>query len=390
MAQKQLFDAPRLEPAAGRRVVVTGQVGLDKKPFLQHLVDRARSNGIDIVLCNVGDMMYQEAPDVPAGRILDIPITRLNSLRRAVFRDILIAAEQHENIIVNTHATFRWRHGLFSAFDHDLIERLRPNIFLTVVDNVDAVHLRLVRDHDIDHCLKDLLVWREEEILATEVLATVTRGHGCFYVVARGEGDRNVEPTYRLIFHPQFKKVYLSFPMTHVADLPAVQAEIDRFRGMLAEHFICFDPGDLEEKRLHNIAVRAAEENRKTIEVDVLGQPVQFEVAEILSIVGDIHGQIYARDFKFIEQADMIVSYVPQDAAGKPIISSGVERELQHAHESAKEVYVVWTPKIEPSPFITETATRVFGSLDQAMEHFQQKGYVRAYQRRFGPEGRSR
>ena len=35
----------------------------------------------------------------------------------------------------------------------------------------------------------------------------------------------------------------------------------------------------------------------------------------------------------------------------KPILSSGVERELQHAHETTKEVYVVWRSDSEPSPF---------------------------------------
>jgi len=383
MTNAPLFEPEKLESKPGRRVVVTGQVGIDKKPFLEQVADLARSNGIDVRLCNVGDMMYQEAPDVASGRILDLPISRLNALRRAVFRDILATAEDHENIIVNTHATFRWRHGLFPAFDHDLMQKLRPNLFITVVDNADAIHLRLLQDHHIDHSLKDLLVWREEEILATEVLATVTRGYGCFYVVARGTTTRNVETLNRLIFHDDYKKVYASFPMTHVDELTGARSQIDKLRSVLAEHFICFDPGDLEEKRLHNLAVKAAEENRKLIEVEVLGQNVQFDVGEILAVVGDIHGQIYARDFKFIEQSDMIVSFIPADSDGKPLISSGVERELQHAHECAKEVYVIWAPQAQPSPFITETATKLFKSLDEAMEHFQAEGHIKSYQRRF-------
>jgi len=364
----------------GRRVVVTGQVGVDKTPCLRELVDLAGRNGIEVQLCNVGQMMYAEAPDVAPGRILDLPIARLNSLRRAVFRDILNLADKHENVIVNTHATFRWRHGLFPAFDHDQMQQLHPDLFITLVDNVDAMHLRLVRDHDIAHSLKDLLVWREEEILATEVMATVTRGHGCFYVMARGASRRSVEAMYRLIFEPNRRKVYVSFPMTHVGEEQRLCRQIERFREVMAEHFTCFDPGDLEEKRLHNLAVRAAEENRKLFSVNVLGETVSFDVAEILSLAGDIHGQIYARDFKFIEQADMIVSFIPELSDGKPLISSGVERELQHAHESAKDVFVIWQPAVDPSPFVTETANEVFGSLDEAMKFFQDRGYIQTYQ----------
>ncbi len=377
MDEDRLFDIPM----DGLRVVVTGQVGIDKKPFLEQVVSIAQEQDTNVTLCNVGDMMYAEAPDVAPGRILDLPISRLDALRRAVFRDILALAEKSKNIIVNTHATFRWRHGLFPAFDHDLIKKLQPNLFITLVDNVDAMHFRLLKDHEINHSLKDLLVWREEEILATEILATITRGRGCFYVMARGNSVRNVETMYKLIFKPNIKRVYASFPMSHVSGQVELQNEIDKFRRILHEHFVCFDPGDLEEKRLHDLAIKAAEENNRYVTVKTCGEEIQLEVAQILSVVGDIHGQIYARDFKFIEQSDMIISYIPADSDGRPLLSSGVERELQHAYESTKEAYVIWRSHKEPSPFITETATRVFADIDEAMEYFQSKSYITIYQR---------
>ena len=40
-----------------------------------------------------------------------------------------------------------------------------------------------------------------------------------------------------------------------------------------------------------------------------------------------------------IDQAEMIISFIPTLPDGRAAISSGVERELQHAHEAAKEVY---------------------------------------------------
>ena len=65
------------------RALVTGQVGVDKGPYLEAVKALARQAGHDLEVCHVGKMMYQEAPDVPAGRILNLPITRLNTLRRA-------------------------------------------------------------------------------------------------------------------------------------------------------------------------------------------------------------------------------------------------------------------------------------------------------------------
>jgi hypothetical protein len=49
---------------------------------------------------------------------------------------------------------------------------------MTVLDNVESVHQRLMKDHDIDHTLKDLMVWREEETLATEIIANITAATG--------------------------------------------------------------------------------------------------------------------------------------------------------------------------------------------------------------------
>ncbi len=369
------FGRRPLKP--GGRVVVTGQVGVDKGPFLDETVKIAAEHGHEVLLCNVGEMMYAEAPDVVPGRILDLPLGRLNSLR-AVFKDIVSQISRHPHVIVNTHATFRWRHGLFPAFDHDQMLQLDPDLFINLLENVDAVHERLGREHhDVNHSLKDVLVWREEEILATEVLASIIRGWGHFFVLARGQSVRRAAETfYRLMFEPHRKKVYPSFPMTHVMDMPATLAEIDDFRMLLAEHFITFDPGDVDEKNMLIKAGIAQKAGQKALQWEINGKKIGLDVDEILSVAGDIDGQIYARDFKLIEQSDMIISYIPAGPTGRPIISSGVERELQHAHESTKEVYVIWKSESEPSPFVTETATEVFTSTDQAVKYFQQQGYM--------------
>lgn len=362
------------------RVVVTGPVGVDKKPYLESLAEYARARGHSIGVFNVGDMMYAEAPDVVKGRILDLPLGRLTTLRRSVFKEILANIHTYETVLVNTHAAFRWKHGLFPAFDHDQMLKLDADLYITLIDNIDAVHERLEREHQIQHTLKDVLVWREEEILATEVLANAVRGHGSFYVTARCAVDDTIPSMYRLIFKPDTKKVYPSFPMTHVMDMPETMAEINRFRKTLAEHFITFDPADVDEKRMIIAAAEASARGESRVAFNVNGREVSHGVDEIFQVAKDIDAQIYARDFKLIEQSDMIVSLIPAMRDGKPCLSSGVERELQHAHEVTKEVYVVWLPASEPSPFITETANKVFRSVGEALRYFQKQGYIKDLQ----------
>lgn len=374
------------------RAIVTGQIGMEKKPYLDAVARFAGQQGENLTLYHVGDMMYAEGTDVRSGRILDLPISRLNSLRRAAFKDIIAESTTAgpggtplPNIIVNTHATFRWRHGLFAAFDYDQIAKLQPDLFICLVDNIEVVHHRLHREHDIDATLKDCMVWREEEILATELLAKSIPGSQ-FYIMARGRHNLTTRTLFRLVCRPKMKKVYPSFPMSHVMDMPDVLAEIDRFRAALADHFITFDPGDVDEKLLLDRGIAAAREGKEFLDVaphtfggsKSAAEPIRVRIREILDIAGDVDGQIYMRDFKLVDQSDMIVSYIPELPGGIPGLSSGVERELHHAFEHTKEVFVVWKPKKPPSPFITETATRIFKSVDEALTYFEQNGYFTA------------
>jgi hypothetical protein len=72
----------------------------------------------------------------------------------------------------------------------------------------------------------------------------------------------------------------------------------------------------------------------------------------------------------------MIISFIPTMTDGRAVISSGVERELQHAHEAAKEVYVIWTAQQTPSVFVTQTATKLFKNTEQAVQFFKKKKYI--------------
>lgn len=354
-------------------IVVTGMVGLDKKSYLEKVHGLAGQNGNEVLLCNVGDMMYAEAPDIPPGKILDIPLKRLHSLRRSVFKDILARAAQAPNLIVNTHATFRWRHGLFPAVDFDQMRRLNADMYICLIDGVTIMHQRLLEHQSVEHSLKDLIVWREEEIIGTEMLYKGIDDTKPFYCLARGIDEDTTETFYRLAFERCVKKAYLSFPMTAVAEVEAVLAEIHRFRDQMKRQFVCFDPGDLEEAYLPLRAEQAKQAGQDHIEVRTGNRNIRLDVDEVRQIERDIDSQIYARDFLLIDQADMIVSFIPAMPDGRAAISSGVERELQHAHEAAKEVYVIWTADQHPSVFVTQTANSVFRSVDEALAFFAKR-----------------
>jgi adenylate kinase len=355
-------------------IVVTGMVGVDKKSYLEKVCEFAAGRRKEVLLCNVGDRMYAEAPDIPPGKILDIPMKRLNSLRRSIFKDIIANAAKAPNLIVNTHATFRWRHGLFPAVDFDQMRQLNADMYVCLIDGVVALHTRLVEDHAVEHSLKDLIVWREEEVLGTEMLCKGIDETTPLYCLARGSKAATIETFYGLVFDGHVKRAYLSFPMTAVGGMQSVRNEIDDFRRLMKQAFICFDPGDLEECYLPDKARLADEEGLDYVEATALGRQVRLDLNEVRQIQRDINSQTYARDFMLIDQAEMIISLIPSMENGRAAISSGVERELQHAHEAAKEVYVIWTAKQNPSVFVTQTATKVFVSVAEALDYFKDKG----------------
>ena len=356
-------------------VVVTGMVGIDKKNYLEKVCQLAKTRDKDILLCNVGDMMYAEAPDIPPGKILDISMKRLHSLRRSVFKDIIAKGKKAENLIVNTHATFRWRHGLFPAVDFDQMRQIGADMYICMIDGISALHGRLAEEHETEHTLKDLIVWREEEIIGTEMLCKGIDDKTPFHCLPRGVEEDTTKIFYGLAFEKKQKRAYLSFPMTGMENMAAVKKQIDEFRHSIKPLFTCFDPEDLEESFLPHLARKEKQKGQTHIEVAALGQKVRLEIEQVLQIERDINNQIYARDFLLIDQSDMIISFIPKAEDGRAVISSGVERELQHAHEAAREVYVIWASKQKPSVFVTQTATKVFADPSEAVEFFKKKGY---------------
>jgi len=264
------------------------------------------------------------------------------------------------------------------------MRQLNADMYICLIDGVTALHVRRLNEEPVEHSLKDLIVWREEEIIGTEMLCKGINERTPFYCLARGAEEETVETFYRLVFDKISKKAYLSFPMTHVAGMRNVRGQIDKFRRLMKQFFICFDPADLEESHLLHYAHQAEQKGLEFVEVTIQGQQVRLDLDEVLQIERDINSQIYARDFMLIDQSDMIISFIPTLSDGRAAVSSGVERELQHAHEAAKEVYVIWTAKQRPSVFVTQTATKCFADvgssvvdpISQGVEFFKKNGYA--------------
>jgi adenylate kinase/nucleoside 2-deoxyribosyltransferase len=355
------------------RLLITGLSGLRKKVPLEAVTTHLRDEGYDITLLNVGDMMYQESPGIAHGRILDLPLTQLRQLRRTVFRDIL--ERKNEHIILNSHATFRWRTGLFSAFDFDQIKKFSANYCINVVEDVDQTWLRLKKKKTaglFDYTMKDLFVWREEEILATQLISQIPEKRSEFLLIPLPDVEMLL---HTLITRPQLRRAYISFPITNVLDKPEIMEQIEDFKREMKKIFLAFDPYSVKESWMVSEVekIRSGELERDFIEVEFEGSSHELPIAEVAQCTRDINGQIITRDLALIDQSDMVIAYMP-DIDNQPVNSPGVMREITHAAHTTKDVYIIWTSKREASPFIKDVVQSpkgIFPSVTKAVEELK-------------------
>jgi adenylate kinase len=271
-----------------------------------------------------------------------------------------IKAGQHRHWILNTHAVFRWKHTLISGFDPHYLSRLDPHLFATVTASALTTQARLQRQPRwAALTAEDVLTWRAEEQFATEEMARIHRKPP-YLLPARA----SVETGFRLFFEPRWKKAYLSYPMQHVD--PTVERGLDTFRKRLEESLVLFDPGDVNDF-VGDDEPTASDRERS----DGSRQLAALHDETTAAVRRDrlqqhIADQIVVRDYKLIQQSDMVVVYY--DA---PVPSPGVISEMKFALENGKQVYGVWLPPNEPSVFFTRYCSLWFRHPDALFEHFR-------------------
>ncbi len=339
------------------RVVCTGSSGSDRMGYLDGVQELARQTGVPLEVCNVGDMMLQKARDIgsPVSRekILDLPSSSLEWLRGTVFEEIVRKAAGHENTIVATHTCFRWRKFLSPAFDTYYLSRLDPDFYVTIIDDYDAIQRRLDETEQWRDRLqlREILVWRDEESVITKILAQHFR-KPC-YLIAREEPP---DILFNLMFTPDRKKAYLSYPITAIEKEQPEQLErAQDFLIELRKYLTVFNPLAMTELER---ARRLNQSNDSEITVDIMKM---------------LEDQTVARDYQFIDQSDMVIVYYP---VREP--SPGVLSELIHGFSHDKEVYMIFPYEI--SPFLQFYCTKIFQTGEELIHYLQESGIIDSVQ----------
>jgi adenylate kinase len=310
----------------GGIVFVTGISGSGTDRIMQTVVNMARDNGKDVILFDVGETMRKRAqridPGVAWDRILDVSPTALRLLRDSAFQEIADSIQAHPNIlhIVDMHLCFRWKAYLTKGFEPFALRAfLRyARCFINIIEDLPKIERRLQGTAWGRRKLLELLIWRDEELFLTDICADIC-GRVDSFAVASAEP---VSEIYRIIWHPEVSRVYLSFPITGILEDKAARREIQGFRDRLREFLVVFDP----------YACKDYDETYRRKEMKALRREVGETTVD--------------RDFRFIDQANAVVVYYP-----KKVPSKGVDSEMKHAAGIGKPVYLYCPEDLGGGPF---------------------------------------
>ena len=323
------------------RVIISGISGSGRSDAIRDLQKYIKKNypKKKIIILNTNRMMWETAKelrmDVKREKMLDLSPPTLQALRSTVFERIMREVEEHEKsqkdvaIIINTHATFRWREHLMAGWDFFYLTKLEPDIFITVINVINDIYDTLEANAlwgGMNNRLQ-LGIWQEEEAFVTKLMAETQKKP--FYIVARRQPPTTL---YRLIFeHETSEKVYLSYPMTHIKD-DEKKKEIEVLAQELRDlGFVVFDPGTMELEKVH------------------------LDIPEDIRVF-DFYQTVY-RDFQLIDQGTVVVIFYPEI-----VHSSGVVNEQAYGFRNNKYVFAVF-PAENYSPFTSFFADKTFISV---------------------------
>ena len=333
------------------RIIISGISGSGRSDAVTDLQKFTEKNFPQkkIVIMNTNRKMWDVARelgmDVKREKMLDLSPPTLHALRSTVFERILREVEEYEEknkdiaIIINTHATFRWREHLMPGLDFFYLTKLQPDLFITIIDVINDIYDTLEANPlwgGMNNRLQ-LGIWQEEEAFITKLMAEIIKKP--FYLIARRQPPNTL---YKLIFeHEVSERVYLSYPMTHIKDSEK-KKEIEDLTNELRDlGFIVFDPGTMELEKTHE------------------------EIPEDIRVF-DFYQTVY-RDFQLIDQGTMVVVFYPEI-----VHSSGVFNEQAYGFRNNKYVFAIF-PAENYSPFTSFFADKTFISVETLIKYLKEE-----------------
>ncbi len=312
-------------------VIATSVSGSGRKAYLNSLEEYAKKLGKKVKIYHVGQMLFEHAKKVgihlTRENILNANPSVISAIRGAVFENILANLPKDRKIndvvIISIHSIFFWKKRFMSAYDRFYLNKLNPDMFVTLFNRATDIRQELVSRTQWKPqklTLQEILLWQNVEVEMSASWAEIDRKP--FYVVSVLQ---SVNTLYRLVFEPWVETAYVCMPMTHLKK-KSDRDKIDKFIKKLDKYFVVFNP----------------------LKLDILiGK--NFDLASY-------HHTVNQDLYWLIKQSKKVIAYFPV-----VVSSPGVINELREAHETNKDVWLIFPSKTK-SPFLVYFSSQIFES----------------------------
>ena len=246
------------------------------------------------------------------------------------------------------------------------LQLLKPNLFLTLIDDVYACHARLDAK-GYPYSYSQLLFWRQIECAIADSLADACKCDNLYFAAKHPRIT-----AYRLILEPEKPRLYSASQITAVRESTTLVEEIETHRRMIHKDYAVLDPLTIDDRLLINDLPENSDEGetfcvsenaRWPCDLSDLGNnyasltqdepdtfPLTINLLEARSLNEPIEKsthrnaidvQIRYRDFRYIDQVDVISAYRPRLGQHQ---SSGVAAEKMHATGAGAATVVEYSP----------------------------------------------
>lgn len=371
-------------------VLGTGITGSGRAKYLSVTKDYAGERGRVVDLIDVGPEMFTKASslrvEIPGDKILDLDETALRFLRATVFEGIVHRIdrfrgdESNEDLYISLHMSFRWKKVLMPAFDYYYLTKVAPDVLITVIDSVGNIRRRIDNDPELHPwrgklTVKELLIWQDEEMFITKMVADILDRH--FYIVPSSNIDfKEPDPSmlYDLLYEvelplmrrekPRKRRAYLSYPMTHVEDKEEFNKMKNEFFSKLRKNnIIVFDPIMVEDYALLD-SIEGMDDDEETVYIEMFD--VEIPIREIKEARDYIIDSTVYRDYRFIDQSDMVIVFYPTSK-----LSAGVLSEMNYGFTHMKKVYTYFTES-DVSPFFRNYSNYITNDMDDLIRKIRE------------------
>ncbi|MHA2394517.1 MAG: AAA family ATPase [Promethearchaeota archaeon] len=351
-------------------ILCTGPPGSGRDVFLESIIEYSKNKEKDLhyhhLFDYIQEVSLEEGFRVNKLNILDFYLNSPEKIRRyrnrAIERILEETRTEGGHHIVSTPYLFEWKGEFLPGLTGEDVEKLNPNMFVVVIDDVIKMWSRLKKDpqwKNQQYTLADIARWRRDETKAAYNFAYNFVPPKQLYIVAY-RSEKQV--LYDLIFEKNKKTIYLSHPVTGAED---IREDVLTLANELSKYYVVFDPLTINDwdvvskwKQVRDEAHRKGTQIPDEIECIIEEDGVEkyyCDSKEVELAIKDIRRQIVDRDYKIIDSCDYLFVYHPRES-----ISAGVMCEMVHAKGVAKMVYAMYP--FEPSPFFEHYANQIFNN----------------------------